>query len=106
MSEEGRPGFRHVVMFRWTPEATAEQRAAAVAALHGLAADVAHLGRLTVGEDAGLAEQNVDVAVVVDFARREDYLEYARHPRHLEVIAQHLRPIIAERVAVQHELAG
>lgn len=104
MTETARPGFRHVVLFRWKPEATAEQRRTAIEALQQFATDIAHLGTLTVGEDAGLAEQNADAAVVVDFARREDYLEYAKHPRHLEVIAQYIRPILAERTAVQHEL--
>lgn len=105
MTDAARPGFRHVVLFRWKPEATTEQRRAAIEALQRFAKDIAHLGHLTVGEDAGLAEQNADVAVVVDFARREDYLEYAKHPLHLELIEKYLRPILAERTAVQHELS-
>lgn len=97
-------GFRHVVAFRWTPESTAGQRTAAVAALEVLARDVADLGRLTVGVDAGLAEGNADAVVVVDFAGRDDYLAYAVDPRHVAVVTEHIRPILAERVAVQHEL--
>ncbi|HXV91891.1 MAG TPA: Dabb family protein [Pseudonocardia sp.] len=99
-----RPGFRHVVLFRWTPDSTAEQRDAAITALRELGREVSDLGRLTVGGDAGVVEGNFDAAVVVDFASREDYLLYATHPTHQRVIAESLRPILAERAAVQHEL--
>lgn len=97
-------GFRHVVMFRWTAESSAEQRAAAITALQEFGREVADLGRLAVGTDVGLAEGNFDAVVVVDFAERADYLAYANDPRHVKVVGEHLRPILAERVAVQHEL--
>lgn len=96
-------GFRHVVMFRWTEESTPEQRAAFVEALRGLAVDFAHLGRLQIGTDAGLAEGNFDCVLVGDFASREDYLTYAADPGHQEVIVRVLRPIIGQRSAVQHD---
>jgi hypothetical protein len=96
--------FRHVALFRWTADSTHEQRVAAVEALQRLAGEVAHLGRLVVGTDAGLAPGNADCAVVVDFDSRDDYFAYASDPGHLAMIATYLRPIIAERVAVQHEI--
>ncbi len=96
-------GFRHVVMFRWAPDAPADKRTAAIDALHRLVDDVADLGSLTVGVDAGLAEGNADVVVVADFPSRDAYLAYAQDPRHTDVVVNHLRPIIAERVALQHE---
>ena len=99
-------GFRHVVVFRWTTDSTGEQRAAAITALEGLAREVADLGRLTIGADAGLSDGNADAVVVVDFAERADYLAYATDPRHVAVVTEHIRPILAERVAVQHELWG
>lgn len=95
-------GFRHVVMFRWAAAATAEQRTAAIDALTRLRAEVAGLGSLTVGVDAGLAEGNADVVVVADFPTQEAYLAYAADARHQKVIQEYLRPIIAERVALQH----
>jgi hypothetical protein len=97
-------GFRHVVVFRWQPESTAEQRDAAVAALARLKDEVADLGRLSVGLDAGLAEGNADVVVVADFADSDAYLTYQSDPRHTTVVTEYLRPIIAERVALQYAL--
>ena len=94
--------FRHVVMFRWADDASAEQRTAAIDALEQLREEIADLGSLTVGVDAGLAEGNADVVVVADFPSQDAYLAYAADPRHQKVVQSYLRPIIAERVALQH----
>jgi hypothetical protein len=96
-------GFRHVVMFRWSPESTAEQRAGAVDALRQWGRDAVGYGTLVVGADAGLAAGNFDTAVVVDLPDRDTYAAYAADERHQRMIADHIRPILAERAAVQHE---
>lgn len=96
-------GFRHVVLFRWTPESTAEQRDGALAALQQWGRDAAGFGTLTVGPDAGVAEGNFDTAVVVDFPDRAAYVDYAADERHHRMIAEHIRPILHSRAAVQHE---
>lgn len=96
--------FRHVVVFSWTAEATPEQRDAAVAALRRWGEQARDLGALTVGVDAGLAEGNGDVVVVVDLPDREAYRAYAADERHQAMIREHIRPILDRRCAVQHEM--
>ena len=96
--------FRHVVMFRWSPDSTEMQRSQALEALGRLADQVRHLGQLSVGADAGISKGNFDAGVVVDFPSREDYLTYAAHPAHVECVTNYIRPILLERVAVQYEL--
>ena len=97
--------FRHVVMFRWV-EATAESdRAAAVAALRAFGEQVTDLGRLQVGADAGVAEGNFDVVVIVDFPDADAYRRYAADPRHVALVARYVLPFLAGRAAVQTELA-
>ena len=59
---------------------------------------------LTVGVDAGLAEGNGDVVVVMDLPDRETYAAYAADERHQAMIREHIRPILGRRCAVQHEL--
>jgi hypothetical protein len=95
--------FRHVVVFDWTPEATAEQRAAAVAALRHWGEQARGYGTLTVGVDAGLAEGNGDVVVVVDLPDQDTYAAYAADERHQALLRDHIRPILGRRCAVQHE---
>ena len=99
-------GFRHVVMFRWadgTPEA---DRQAAVDALRRFGEQIVDLGaHLEVGADAGVSEGNFDALVVVDFPDVDAYRRYAADPRHLELISRYIKPFLAERAAVQTELA-
>ena len=97
--------FRHVVMFRWRADSTDKQRAAAVAALHAFAADVTDLGVVTVGPDAGLVQGNYDIVVMAEFADSDGYLAYAADPRHRELVANHIAPILDTRAAVQSSFA-
>ncbi len=96
--------FRHVVVFTWTDEATAEQRDGAVAALRRWREDAREFGTLSVGVDAGLAEGNGDVVVVMDLPDRDTYAAYAADERHQALIREHIRPILGRRCAVQHEM--
>ena len=96
--------IRHVVTFSWRDDVDAEQRAATVAALRRLPEEVGGSTAFTVGPDAGLAEGNAHTALVADFPDAAAWQAYARHPRHLEVIAEHVRPHLASRSAVQFEL--
>lgn len=95
--------FRHVVIFNWTDEASSEQRDGAVAALRRWAETAREFGTLTVGVDVGLAEGNGDVVVVLDLPDRDTYAAYAADERHLAMLREHIRPILARRCAVQHE---
>lgn len=96
--------FRHVVVFNWTDEATPEQRDGAVTALRQWGEDAREFGTLTVGVDAGLAEGNGDVVVVMDLPDRDTYAAYAADERHQKMLREHIRPILGRRCAVQHEL--
>jgi hypothetical protein len=93
--------FRHVAMFRWRAESGFAARQDAIAQLHAFAADVSDLGSVQVGVDAGIQADNFDAVVVADFADRERYLAYAADPRHVALIGNVLKPIVAERAAVQ-----
>jgi hypothetical protein len=96
--------FRHVAVFTWTPESAPEQRDGAVAALRNWVGQAAGYGTVSVGVDAGLAEGNGDVVVVVDLPDEETYLAYAADDRHQALLREHIRPILGARSAVQYEL--
>lgn len=87
----------------WDGQATAEQKAAAIAGIEGLPESIPEIVSLAVGSDAGLREDNYDLAAVVDFEDQAAYQVYAAHPGHLDMLAELIRPILAERVAVQYE---
>ena len=97
--------LRHVVMFRWTADATETQRAELRAALEELPALIPTIRAYHVGPDAGINAGNFEFAVVADFDDVEGYLEYRDHRAHQRVIAEHISPVMEQRAAVQYECA-
>jgi Stress responsive A/B Barrel Domain len=96
--------LRHVVLFTWTEDTDPDTRAAAIAALRRLPDEVGGMTSFAVGPDAGLAEGNAHAALVADFPDPDAYRAYASDPRHLAVIAEHVKPHLAVRSAVQYEV--
>ncbi|WP_214413345.1 Dabb family protein [Sphaerisporangium fuscum] len=94
--------FRHVVLFSWVAGATEEQKAAVEAGLKELPAAIPEIRRYEIGGDAGINPGNYEFAVVADFDSEADYLVYRDHPVHRAVIADVIRPILANRAAVQY----
>lgn len=97
--------FRHVVMFRWNEDATAEEVSATRRALDGLPALVPTIRDYRHGGDAGVNSGNFDYVVVADFDDVDGYLAYRDHPDHLALIAEHIAGRVADRAAVQYEVA-
>ena len=54
--------------------------------------------------DAGLLEGAAGLAVTAEFASREDFLAYARHPAQMEVIYPVCGPVMASYSTIQCEL--
>jgi hypothetical protein len=96
--------FRHVVLLRWVDGATEEQRSHVEAGLAELPSLIPELRDYKVGADAHVSEGNFDLAVVADFDDVDGYLVYRDHPAHVAVITDRIRPILAHRAAVQHEI--
>jgi hypothetical protein len=93
--------FRHLVLIRFTPEATAEQRQAVLDGLQSLPAQIPEIIGYHAGLDAGLREGNHDLGIAAVFADESGWRTYVDHPAHVKVITELIRPIAAERVSVQ-----
>jgi hypothetical protein len=96
--------LRHVVLFTWNEDTSPETRAATLAALGRLPQEVGGMTSFAVGPDAGLTEGNAHTALVADFPDEAAYRAYATDPRHLAVIAEHVKPHLVARSAVQYEV--
>ncbi len=96
--------FRHVALFRFVPDTTAEQIAAIADGLAALPTQIPEIRRYRFGPDAGGVEGNWDYAVVADFDDRAGWEVYAPHPAHQAFIAERMRPVLADRAALQLEL--
>jgi hypothetical protein len=96
--------FRHVGLVRWADGATTRQRAHVESGLAELPGLIPEIRDYRFGADARVNEGNFDLAIVADFDDVDGYLVYRDHPAHVAVINDRIRPILAERVAVQHEI--
>jgi hypothetical protein len=95
--------IRHTVMFTWKPEATEEQIKRVPAELSRLPSIIPSLKAYTMGPDIGVDDGNWQFVIVADLDDLDGYLAYRDHPTHRAIIAEHIRPIIATRAAVQYE---
>jgi hypothetical protein len=95
--------IRHLVTFRWTDEATQDQKERVATELSRLPAIVPTVRAYRIGHDLGLNEGNFDFAVAADFDDADGYLAYRDNPEHQAIIAEFIRPIIAQRAAIQYE---
>jgi hypothetical protein len=91
-----------VVLFRWKPEATLEDVSKVEAALHPLPARIPCIQAYRFGRDLGVQDGNADFALVADFTDEEGLRTYADHPGHQAVLTNTIRPILAQREAIQY----
>ena len=95
--------FRHIVLLRFVDGTSAEQIAAVRDELSRLPGVIGEIRHYEIGIDKGLADGNASITVVGDFDSPEDYLVYANHPAHLALIAEQIKPILAQRSAIQYD---
>ena len=91
-------------MFRWTPEATQEQKQRVAAELSRLPALLPVLRAYRVGRGPGHGRGQLRIRRGGRLRRpARGYLTYRDNPEHRAIIAEFIQPIIAERAAVQYE---
>jgi hypothetical protein len=95
---------RHVVLLTFVDGTSDEEIAAIADALRELPSKIPSLRSYVVGTDLGLAEDNADLVVVADVDDVDGFHAYRDHPEHQRVLQEMIRPILASRVAAQHEL--
>ena len=96
--------LRHVVMFRWKPDTRPEQLAALERALGEMPRTCPTIRRYRFGRGLGLQEGGFDFAIVADFDDAAGWRAYWANDAHQKLVAEHVRPIVQERAAVQFEL--
>jgi hypothetical protein len=96
--------IRHISCLTWTDGTTADQVEAIRTALLTLPAQIPEIRAYVVGTDLGLVDGNADFGIVADFDDADGWRRYQEHPAHQAVLIEQIRPLLASRAAVQHEL--
>lgn len=95
------PALTHCVLLKLKEEATSEQRQAILDGLATLPPAISPIQAYRIGPDAGVDPAKFDIAIVGDFNSVDDYKAYGGHPAHVDVITSQIKPVLAERVAIQ-----
>jgi len=93
--------LRHVVCVTWKAGTSATAVTALCEALAGLPTLIPEIQGYAFGSDLGLADTNADFAIVADFDDVTAWRRYQEHPEHQRVLAEHIRPNLESRAAVQ-----
>ncbi|MBW2426850.1 MAG: Dabb family protein [Deltaproteobacteria bacterium] len=96
--------LRHVVMFRFAPDAPADAAEKAATGLSALPGLIEEIETYRFGRDLGLRAGNFDFCLVAEFADAEAFARYVDHPAHRRFIRECIEPAVSERVAVQYEV--
>jgi hypothetical protein len=98
--------LRHVNLLTWK-DGTEEAAINALSKhLSGYAAEIPEIRDLCFGSDLGLAERNVDFAIVVDFDDEEAFSRYLAHPAPGRMVGEFLKPILESRHAIQFQVSA
>jgi hypothetical protein len=94
----------HLVLFKLKPEATEEQKEAAIQALRGLKGQIDGILELTCGRNFSQRSQGFEIGLLVRFRDRAALEVYIPHPAHRGAVEQFLHPIREDVIVVDYEL--
>jgi hypothetical protein len=106
--------FRHVACLKWKPDADEASRQAFLENFPHMANNIPVIKGWTLGVDVGQGGEehvaalgwpgNFDIGLTIEFDSPEGYAEYAHHPVHKEFLENYAKPVLGERIAVQHHM--
>lgn len=96
--------IKHVVAFRLKPM-PAEQEEALLAAFHALEAQIPELRSFSMGRNVSDRDQRYTHCLVSTMDDMEAVGRYLVHPAHQAAIADHLAPVMEERMIVDYTFA-
>lgn len=96
----------HIVMWKFKPETTEEQKPELKKAMHenlaGLVGKVPGLLTVEFVEDP-IPSSTHDIALVTTLEKAEDIEVYATHPAHVAAADTYVRPYVTDRVCLDYE---
>ena len=94
----------HLVLFKLKPDATEEQKEAAIQALQGLKKQMDGIVDLTCGRNFSERSQGFEIGLLVRFRDRAALEAYLPHPAHRGAVEQFVHPIRADTIVVDYEV--
>ena len=96
-------GIVHIVLLKWTEEATPEQIEAVMQGLRGMTGRIPGLEYVSCGANFSTRAQGFTHGLVTRFTDRAALDAYMTHPVHVEVVEKYINPIRKETLAFDYE---
>jgi hypothetical protein len=93
----------HIVLFRWSEDASQEAIDSVVAELRGLKSKIAGVVDLSCGANFSDRAKGYTHGLVVRFMDRAALEAYGPHPEHQRVVQNFINPIRADILALDYE---
>ena len=96
--------IRHVSLLTFVDDVRVDQVEAIERALRGLPERLP-IRAYAFGRDLALNEGNAGFGIVADFDDIGHYFTYRDDPEHQRILAELVKPVLAQRTAVQYEVS-
>ena len=94
--------IKHIVLFRFTDDATDQQRRSMLAELAAFPARFPAMRSWTMGENRSSRDDRYSHGFVVEFETEQELVEYLATEEHERFVRERFRPIIQERAIVSY----
>lgn len=95
--------IEHIVLFRWTEQASEEAKHKVMTELRGLRSKIPGIVDLSCGTDFSDRAKGYTHGLVVRFTNRTALQGYGPHPEHQRVVQTFINPIRADVLALDYE---
>ena len=98
-------GLNHTVLITFQRALSSQESSEIVRDALALKNEIPEIQDLRCGVDIGLcSESGKSFSLSATFASIETYKTYQSHPVHQQFIEKHIKPLLAERRAIQYEI--
>jgi len=93
--------LRHVNLLSWKDRTEQAAIDALSEYLFGYADEIPEIRDVSYGQDLGLAQNDADYCIIVDFDDQAAFSRYLAHTAHARMVGEFLKPILEARRAIQ-----
>ena len=94
----------HIVLFKWQPNTSTKTIESVMSALRGMKGKIPEIIDLSCGDNFAENSQGFQNGLVVQFKDKAALDSYAKNAHHQEIIQTMIKPILADKIAVDYEI--
>jgi hypothetical protein len=93
--------IKHIVLMNWEKSITQDALNAISEGFNSLPMQITEIVSYTHGPNAKIFKGNADYALIAEFKTEADFKTYVFHPKHQELMAKIITPVMASYQSIQ-----